>query len=254
MTKTKTIEATRWSGADWASEKENILLVGVGGIGSWTALNLSRIGHSLYIFDPDTVDATNVSGGQMYKREDIGTHKVYAVRDICRELGSSSAIEGMDYEYDEESEALPITITGLDNMKARKNVFNVWKSQLTNEEIEKKHCLLIDGRLLMEQMEIFAIRGDDEKAIQEYEQKFLFDDSEAAELECTAKQTTFAAMIISGLITATLCNFLTNKKMGVDFREVPFHQKLFLPLFMHSTKQEATEEIRIEGVKEIQKS
>lgn len=262
MAKTKeiVIKGTRWSGADWASETREIILVGVGGIGSWTALNLSRIGHSLYIFDPDTVDETNVLGGQMYKKTDVGSKKVLAVQRMCRDMGCSSSISAWDREYKVESGIMPIMITGLDNMKARKDVFNAWYNRMVSDckdaPERRKDYLLIDGRLLMEHMEVFALRGDDTAGIEEYRTEHLFDDSEVKDADCTTKQSTFAAMMIAGMITATLCNFLTNRKLGEEMREVPFHQKLFLPIFAHSissSKRVEIPEVRIEGVMETEK-
>lgn len=222
-------ETTRFSSADWYSEKRDIYVIGIGGIGSWLALNLARIGHNLVLIDGDNVDRTNVEGGQMYRTKDVGKAKTVAVHEICREFGCRNTIEvyQMNYSHDEFGSS-PITICGVDNMAARKEIFEAWVGENKNSE-----SLYIDGRLLMENMEIFAIKGDDEEAIKEYREKWLFNDSEVADLDCTAKQTSFGAMTIAGIMTATLCNWLTNKKLGADFREVNFHQKLYLPLFKH---------------------
>lgn len=225
------MEATRWSGAEWATETRHIRLIGVGGIGSWTAFSLSRINHNLELIDEDVVDKTNVKGGQLYRTSDVGRYKTEAVRDIIRQFGCQNQISCYTENYNQEDFGFnEITICGLDNMKSRKEVFNVWKEGLKESVSHIKECLFIDGRLLLENMQIFTIKGDDEVAIKEYEEKHLFNDSEVPELDCTTKQCTFGAMIIAGLITATLCNWLTNVKMGIEMREVPFYQRFFLPL------------------------
>lgn len=232
-------EGKRWSGADWATEQRLITLVGLGGIGSWTALNLSRIGHELYLVDGDTVDETNVRGGQMYKMSDIGKTKALAVHEICREMGCVNCLDVIEENYNEETHGMTdICICGLDNMAARKEVFIAWEKHLNHLASEgggMEDCLFIDGRLLLENMEIFTIKGDDEEAITKYKAEHLFDDSEVTDLDCTTKQCTFSAMIIAGMITSALCNFLTNRKIGTEFREVPFLQKLYLPLFRYKT-------------------
>lgn len=221
---------TRFSSADWATELRDIHLIGLGGIGSYVAYNLARIGHNLVLIDGDVVDETNVNGGQLYRTTDIGKFKVDAIKEICRQFGAIDGLEAFSVQWNkEEFGNCMITICGLDNMKSRKEIFESWIS-------EYKGCnnsLFIDGRLLIENMEIFTIVGDNTKAIEDYETNHLFDDNEVADLDCTSKQSSFGAMTIAGLITATLCNFLTNKKLDVNFRNIPFHQKLYLPLFKY---------------------
>jgi len=36
-------------------------------------------------------------------------------------------------------------------------------------------------------------------------------------------------------LTATLCNFLTNLKLGMEIREVPFHQKFYSASLTYGT-------------------
>jgi hypothetical protein len=227
------VKTTRFSGADWADQLHPIMLIGVGGIGSWLALNLSRIGHQLFLVDPDTVDETNVTGGQMYKQSQVGQKKVHAVQQLCRELGATAEITAVDQLYTEEDGATDICITGLDNMAARKLVYETWKKHVQSKETdeEKAKCLLLDGRLTLEMFEVLCIQGNRPDQMEHYEREYLFDDAETVELDCTTKQSTFGAMGISCLMTATLCNWLTNQKLEVDFREVPFYQRHFFPIF-----------------------
>src|SRR5450631_3991042 len=92
MNNNKIHEGKRWGGMDWATEQREIMLIGNGGIGSFTALSLARIGHSLILIDPDICDLTNVQGGQLHRTTDIGRDKVAAVSEICREFGCTSEI------------------------------------------------------------------------------------------------------------------------------------------------------------------
>lgn len=222
------VPATRFSGADWASELRDIVLVGTGGIGSWLALNLSRIGHSLNLFDMDMVDETNVTGGQMFRKTDIGKPKVGAVMQTCRDFGCTNRILTIVDRYAKNYGVLPITITGLDNMAARKTVFEAWKESISQEPGLQAGALLLDGRLTTEMFEVLAVQWKPEQ-LEEYEKDYLFSDDEAEILDCTNKQSTFSAMGIASLMTATLCNFLTNRKLGMDFREVPFYQRIYYP-------------------------
>lgn len=234
------MQTTRFSGAEWAEMLTPVTLIGVGGIGSWTALNLSRIGHELYIMDPDSVDQTNVTGGQMYRNQDIGKSKVGAVESICREFGCINEITTEVVRFKPGMGVTNIVICGLDNMEARKGAFEAWILLLNNLAAEfnnLSNCLFIDGRLTMEMYEVFTIYGNSVEQIKEYQEKHLFTDAEADELDCTTKQSTFAAMGISSIITGTLCNFLTNLKLGYSVREVPFYQRYHLPSFTLKKEQ-----------------
>ena len=231
----------RWSGFDWASEQKSIMLVGAGGINSWVAFSLSRIMHELYIVDFDVVDETNVQGGQLYRTIDIGRTKVAAVKEICRQFGCTNSIYDIPHSFSREVGITPICITGLDNMATRKEVFELWEESL-NKSINKEEHLLLDGRMNGELFEIFAIQGNNLEQIQEYKDNWLFSDSEVEELECTRKSTTFVAMGIASFITATLCNWLANKKMDAELKEVPFHQRFFVPFLDYKT--ESIEQIK----------
>lgn len=232
------MRTTRFSGADWADQLHSILVIGAGGISSWTILNLSRIGHDLIIVDPDMVDETNVTGGQMYRMADIGKSKVSAVYEICRAMGCINEMDLIEDYYEAGMGMENICITGLDNMKARKEAFDAWEAHVdtVDDSGNAKDCLFIDGRLTLEMFEVFAIQGSDMEAREKYRQNHLFSDEEAMALDCTTKQSTFGAMGIASFITATLCNFLTNRKLDVDFREVPFYQRIHFPILQHKTE------------------
>lgn len=226
------VRTTRFSGAEWADQLRSILMVGAGGINSWTALSLSRIGHIITLIDPDEVDQTNVHGGQMFRTEDIDRFKVDAVVSICRQFGCINAIDAVAGSYNrDEMQESNIVICGLDNMITRRQVFEDWRdSTLSLNDSAKKEAILIDGRLTMEMLEIFAVRYSCPKDMIRYEEDHLFSDEEAEILDCTTKQSTFSAMTIAGMITGVLCNHLTNIKLNDDFREVPFYQRLYYPL------------------------
>lgn len=249
------IRTTRFSGAEWADQLQPILVIGAGGISSWTILNLARIGHELTIVDPDSVDETNVTGGQMYRQRDVGKPKVQAVEEICREMGCIASIDTIQDYYTEEMGMFDICICGLDSMTARKTAFNEWARHVeARKEVldESSHnFLFIDGRLTLEMWEVFAIKGNDQEAIDRYKKEHLFSDEEANQVDCTTKQSTFGAMGIASFITGTLCNFLTNLKYGFDLREVPFYHRVHLPMMQQKHSAQVPE--IVEKIVEVEK-
>lgn len=236
MNELKGREGTRFSGAEWADQLTRVLLVGAGGIGSWLAVNLARIGHELFIQDGDQVDETNVTGGQMFSRNDLGRNKTAAVMDTCRQYGSTNSIYSLDTFFVPRSSILPITITGLDNMQTRKMVFENWVKYGNGlGEKARSEMLLIDGRLTLEMYEVFAIHHTPEQLLH-YKKHDLFTDEEGSAVGCTVKQSTFSAMGIGSMITAVLCNHLTNLKYGMAAREVPYYQRMYLPAFDYTKR------------------
>jgi len=211
-------------------------MVGMGGIGSWTGLALARNGHRLYLVDPDTVDQTNVDGGQLFRKQDIGRFKTDTLADIYKQLGCTAAIDSIPVAYRRELGCSDIVVTGLDDMDPRRLVFEVWKEHVMESRKlgEDKQCLLVDGRLTMEMFEVLAVQGGDQEAIDAYEKEYLFSNEESPDLDCTTKQTTFAAMGIASAMTAAICNFLTNLKIGATFRVIPFYQRMYFPLFLQT--------------------
>lgn len=102
-------------------------------------------------------------------------------------------------------------IAALDNMAARKQMFDYWKSRDDRE-------LFIDGRLRANLYEVYAVtKGNEAK----YEET-LFMDSEVDDGPCTFKQTSYFAGLIGARITHILVNYLTNKYSGEEVSVVPF--------------------------------
>jgi hypothetical protein len=217
-------EATsRFSSAIWyeAIQKKHIILAGLGGIGSYVAFMLARMKpNRIIMYDDDRVEFTNMSG-QLYSKNQIGSYKVNAIYQMMHDYADFYNGNVRTNRYDEESMALPIMICGFDNMAARRVFYNRWKS-LVIAHPNPLGCLYIDGRLAAEEFQVFAIQGDDERAMKLYEDEWLFDDSEAEETLCSYKQTTFMANMIGSVMVNLFVNFVANECEPAFPRDVPF--------------------------------
>ena len=67
------------------------------------------------------------------------------------------------------------------------------------------------------------MRGSDTYLIQEYENKWLFDDNEAEATLCSYKQTSFCANMIASVIVNLFVNFIANQCDPLIERELPFY-------------------------------
>ncbi len=225
--KTLTVDETtsRFSGAIWyeAIQKKTVILAGVGGIGSYVGFLLGRLKpDSLFIYDPDIVETVNMSG-QLYGREDVGSPKVNSLARMISKYSDYNRIVSFQERFTNESEPADIMICGFDNMEARKTFYRKWLSHVISKpQEEKKNCLFIDGRLAAEEFQVFAIQGDDSRAQNLYERKWLFSDNQAEETICSYKQTTFMANMIASVMVNVFVNFVANECNPLVPRDVPF--------------------------------
>jgi molybdopterin/thiamine biosynthesis adenylyltransferase len=213
----KNAKHTRFSELMWYDPNHDIIVGGVGGIGSWLAMLLGRAGYTLHLFDDDTIDETNMAG-QLYTIANIGSNKAAAIANSIYAYSQNSKVETYG-RYTAESEACPITFSCFDNMAARKLLFENWAAQ-------EDRSIFIDGRMLAESFQIYAVvKGKEE----EY-RATLFDDGEVQEQPCSAKATSHTAAIIGGMMTGILTNHMSNVKLDMNIREVPFMVTFEIPL------------------------
>lgn len=216
---------SRFSGAIWYKNIQNktIILAGVGGIGSYVAFLLGRIKPlNIVLYDPDIVEPANMSG-QLYSKDDVGSKKVDSISNMINKYANYHSMICLSERFTAESEATDIMICGFDNMEARRLFFNKWLNHVGNKpESERSKCLFIDGRLAAEEFQVFALQGNDDRAIAEYKDKWLFSDAEADETICSYKQTTFMANMIASVMVNIFVNFAANECEPLFPRDVPF--------------------------------
>lgn len=216
---------TRFSSAPWYEEakKNTIILAGLGGIGSWLSLLLSRLHpSSMHLYDDDKVEALNMAG-QLYAATDIGSYKCNAINEKLSSYSDYYKTNTYNRKYGSDSPTSNIMICGFDNMESRKVFFNKWERHINNfNDEDKAKCLFIDGRMSAEYLQIFCITGNDTYNRTRYKENFLFSDEEAEEAACSYKQTSFCASMIGSLITNLYVNFCANRCNPLIERSLPF--------------------------------
>lgn len=224
----------RFSTLDWAEKVKdlNVLVVGAGGIGSWTTLLLSRAGFkSITVVDDDSVEPVNL-GGQFFSMEDVSTPKVYALNEATKLysdyqlnaiIGKFTALKTNSYIPIVDGNTMlinefDIIIGALDNMTARQQLFYAWQTQ------GKQQSVFIDGRLLAEVFQVYTLQKSDEINIEKYQKEFLFDDNEVEDVLCTSKATSYYGAGIAFEINKKVISWIRNTFLnGVD--DLPFQIK-----------------------------
>lgn len=216
----------RFKDAPWFPKEEVSMIVGgAGGIGSWLTFLLARAGFNPVVYDFDTVEAHNM-GGQLFNKQSIGMNKTDAIKQIVLDFSDLDLMIFTE-KYDENSMTAEYVFAAFDNMQARKDLFHNWY----NQHKDNPNAILIDGRLLMEQIQIFCVTPE---TAEEYLRDHLFDDSEVGEENCTMKQTSHSASMIGSLMVGFFTNHYTNIVKGAKVRQFPFLHEYFIPINLTS--------------------
>lgn len=203
---------TRFSEIIWAKHAAlySIAIIGLGGIGSWLALMLGRIGYNLTLIDYDKIENHNL-GGQLYNSTDIGELKVSAIKNLLY-LNFVNNVNAYSIKFtDASSINSTILISAVDDMNVRKLLFNKFVKNTRTE-------LFIDGRMSAEQFEVYIVTKDHNR-IEKYKES-LFDNSEVEDEPCTSKATSHFGAEIAANITKAINNYVSIQH---DIpRELPF--------------------------------
>lgn len=220
----------RQKGLEWFAMAQNVKVsvVGQGGIGSWLTFFLSRTGCSIYTYDSDHFESTNL-GGQFANQKNIGINKAVAVKENLATYSPQCKVLDNGH-FSNDTPITQIIFGAVDKMTARILMFKKWSSMLKNlKSSERKNCLLMDGRLLAEQFQIFTIPGDRPDLIEKYRNSYLPEKVDSGDISCTARQTTHCAAAIAAQMVIFYTNYLSNLTAGGIVRRVPFFHEYFGP-------------------------
>ena len=92
---------------DWKLKKQpNILILGLGGVGSNVALLLSRSGFNTFTFvDCDKVEESNLIRQLPFTKNDVGKYKTMALKDIIKNEYSAITLFNKKIESENDIEA-----------------------------------------------------------------------------------------------------------------------------------------------------
>lgn len=219
---------SRFSGTEWYEKvkQQNIIIAGLGGIGSNCAYQIARLTPStIVLYDDDIVDAANMSG-QLFSSADVGSSKVGAMQSMLSRYTTMQNVFAIQRRFtlnDPDIETGNIMICGFDNMVARKEFYIAWEKHVHSlPKEDRQNCLFIDGRLSIDVLQVLCIRGDDTYNMGMYKEKYLFSDEQAQETICSMKQTTYLACMIGSIMTNLFINHIANLTDPAIPYDLPF--------------------------------
>lgn len=178
-----------------------ITVIGAGAIGSFTVLSLAKMGfQDIKVFDFDKIEIENMNC-QFYRFGDIGRYKVEALHDLVKDF-TNVEIQGSTEAYLAGS-FKGIVISAVDSMKVRKLIWD------NHREISPHTKFIIDPRMGAEVAQLYTMCPMNPDDISSYE-KALYSDENAAQERCTAKATMYTACMLSGLVSKTVKDIVTD--------------------------------------------
>lgn len=188
-----------------------IHVIGCGGIGSWTALMLAKMGCSnVTIYDFDEVEYHNCAS-QYFEERQIGMLKTEAlVSNVYAQTGVGLNIGDVE---EEKNISEGVVIIAVDSIEMR------WK---LNDFYKDKDLFIIDARMGGLQAEVYCVMS------MAYESTLVQPEDVQREV-CTAKAISFNCALIGSLI-ANYIRLYVNGNMDLsEFRERTF---MFDPVLM----------------------
>lgn len=193
-----------------------ITIIGAGGIGSWTALTLTKMGcTNLCVVDFDKVEAKNVPS-QLYTLKQIGKPKVVALAEIIKDLTGVSlyTYEGTFQDKLKKIPALPqVIIVSVDSIAERQKI---WEAISKEWEKDPKMQCYIDARMGGELLRILVVNPHDKESVEYYNKK-LFAKKKHHEEPCTAKAIAYNTMVAAGLLGSIVKGYAKKQETRYDF-------------------------------------
>lgn len=95
--------------------RSRVLMLGMGGWGTWCSLNLARLGiGTLRIVDGDAVETSNLNRQVLYTQHDLGKTKVSAAARAIHEHNPNVSVEQFACFAEHDSELLERLLSGVD--------------------------------------------------------------------------------------------------------------------------------------------
>lgn len=176
----------------------SVVLIGSGGIGAITALTLAKMGvRYLAVYDDDEVSEVNLPT-QLHKVSELGSLKVYALRDMLHEFSDEIDLFPMPERVNPDTRfEATIVISAVDSIQARKDI---WQA------VDHSNVLwYMDARMGAEEFQLKVVDMSDPGSVVRYDQEIENeDDSRIPDAPCTMKATFYCASLASAMIGRTV--------------------------------------------------
>ena len=190
------------------------LLAGAGGLGSWIALLLAKMGcPKLYLYDFDRVEEHNLPN-QYYPLHSVGRLKAEMLAEQIAAQSESVCFPSPE-PFPPANGKTPentIWIVTVDSMAERNKIWQHAADRF------RKPPFYIDVRMGGQVCRLYAIRPGDPLDVRFYQQH-CYDDHQAEELPCTAQGIGYTGFLAAALVGSQIKKFLRGESFR---REIVF--------------------------------
>lgn len=210
----------RFSNLPWyeKAKASEVLIAGLGGVGSWLSLFLSRANVNVSGCDHDIVEETNL-GGQMFTERNLTHSKTLGMTLLLQEHCPSATFHFVKEKYAYNLFNLQNIIgwfSCVDDMEVRAQLFEDFLKYAPDDSI------FIDSRMGAENFFVYAVTKDRAEMYKET----LFASSEAIDEGCTTRATSHCGATCASIATSLFLNHLCEEE---EMRDIPFVTKMILP-------------------------
>lgn len=178
--------------------RSRITIIGAGGIGSWTAVLLAKMGiRKLTVYDADVVSPHNLST-TCYTQSQLGMGKVDALAEVIESM-TGITITKKRRQYKGEVLKTDILISAVDSAVTRKVLFEA--------ALIHKIPFFVDGRIGGENLRVYALRPQDENELRGYLESLPKPGFESP-LPCTGQQVIDVGLTTASLIVRAVRQYL----------------------------------------------
>lgn len=188
-----------------------IALIGAGGIGSWTALSLCKMGVTqLTVFDFDKVEDKNTPS-QFYTLKEKGMNKVSALkRKIKAETGSFIKAMFKNFYHYPLEENYKVIVIAVDSLEERKKIWDFLVKSNSDFDV------LIDARMAGDFIRIFFVDIKNDTSVKKYV-KTLNNSAIVHEELCTERSVVYNVFICAGLISNLIKKYAKKESSTIPF-------------------------------------
>jgi len=192
-------------------------IIGAGGIGSPTALVLTKLGFPhITIWDNDKIEEHNLPN-QLFRESEIDEYKTTALIKTLDEYNQDIELLAFTHKFENANIIKDIMICTVDSMDERKKIWEIIK--------DSKCKLFIDARMGGELLRIYSV--DPNNILdQEFYDEYFYSSKDADKLSCTARSIFYNCFIIAGLIGNQCKKFIKGeeypKEIIFDLKNLEF--------------------------------
>ncbi len=193
-----------------------IVVIGIGGIGSWVTLALAKMGCTrIFVIDPDIIEDHNIAT-QFYKEKQKGETKVKALIENVKEFtgieikGNTAKWEkvfGNQVVKDHLSDY--VIISALDSMRERKALFRYFEENGFPN-------LYVDARMGGELLRVFTVLKHNLESYTAYRKKMEDKKLKVYKERCTERAIVYNTFLSGAVITNIIKKFANTQPLKFE--------------------------------------